>query len=304
MIEQKKNNIEQKSVNISEIYKVIDRYNQFLFNQEMNRRFNGNEEKGPEFENDEKSGYLKENEIDNLLSKNTENLDSIGLIYEKRQEDEYSSPKIVLTLQKGERFIKYLDTLKQKEISNEEREVLDRFLLETVNNLSSGYSLESDTDVNAILELRTYIKDITEKIQNLVKDENEEETALFKSAYNFVEPLKSGWFKEYGQLLNENVFNKYWGPDKWHQDATPKLYREKWQKIVDILIKLLEEKPNLVKETDKVLNHLVVSLKTGMEDIEKSINDPKQAKNKGHMEDLHLIMKEIYKELSHLVQNE
>ncbi len=146
------------------------------------------------------------------------------------KEANFDFKEIILRLEDGAQFVKYLQSLTVENITESQANGLSR-LAKIITRQLKKYDLNNPND--SFFQLISNLPDIISEYDRLGFSEIDE----FES---FLEHAKKGCLKEFmaaGALKLDRDFEKGRGfVLEWHRDATPEILQKYWNNILDVLI--------------------------------------------------------------------
>ncbi len=216
-------------LSFGDLYRKLDAYRSSLMTNYLNQQFGASDADNLE------SSEKKESDARNALDLLETELSEIGLVLERRKDDQYEAPTGIVSIINGEKFLTYLKGLGV--LSTEDKDSLKGFLGNTAKAIIYRYQFETDTDT--MLDLHRFFPEIV----SLIKEKSElseESSREFILAESFIQPMR-GWFtKEHVTLLKIGLFQEGFGPSAWHGDMTPERYQDKWVSILAVVDSLKE----------------------------------------------------------------
>ncbi len=256
----------QHRLNFGDLYHKLSSYRSSLMTNYLNQQFVASDADNLE------SSEKKESDARNALDLLETQLSEIGLVLERRKDDQYEAPTGIVSISNGEKFLTYLRGLGP--LSKEDKNSLEGFLGDTAEAIVYRYQFETDTDT--MLDLHRFFPQII----SLIKEKSElseENSREFILAESFIQPMQ-GWFtKEHIKLLKIGLFQESFGPSAWHRDMTPERYKDKWVSILTVIDSLKENNRAQVYR-ENVIKTVRDSLGVAIGDLEhKSLTEEEQA---------------------------
>ena len=266
-------------INLGGLVSSLDSYNeQFQPGSMMAESILGSIGEGKSKKNIEQR---REDELSHILRTHKEELSRTGLGLEPVKTGivmiESGAKKITkhlemrINLVDGKRFIGYLDDLAANPIQESQTDALKSIAKSLTAQLTSQYQLENPND-ERMIQLLGNLDQIIQKYQKIEANAPglaESVTELAKySEIARKKYLKEFLWAENASLLNEvGDADHYFGPSKWHMDASAESYRDMyWGRAVKV-VKAMSKNPNARQFQLDLIDRLETDLRYAKEDL-------------------------------------
>jgi len=198
-----------------------------------------------------------------------ESVHGVGTIFSSETPESVRSSELRINLSDGKRFLKYLENLNGRKLTESQKNGLETVVSTLTTQLKGEYELDNPEDTR-LLELFGVASKLIVEYERLEQEGAGGMAQAVATLKRLVEFSKKGYLREHLLAekagLLEEIGGENFGPSKWHTDSSWETYKKYWEGALET-VKILKKNPKASELLSQVQRNLEGSIRYAKNDI-------------------------------------